>query len=444
MADRTDDAAWFAGQLSDVSARGIANQTATLIRRGVLPAGAKLPTVRDLAYRLGISPATVSEAWSELRHQRMIEGRGRSGSWVTGDTIGPRPARTGTSGLFGDDVLDLSLSVPDTAVLPPLDKALRHAAGARNLHSYERTPILDSLRLAVEQRWPYEPETFLATNGGYNAFYSAVHALIMPGATVAIEDPTAMRLLDILEDRGARPLPVACDAEGPLPEALAQALAHKPTAFVYQPRTHSVTGRRVSPARLDALAAVLAESDTLIIEDDGIGEVSPLPPASLGSRFPDRVIHILSFSKSHGPDLRLAVLSAPAAIRRQIQSYRSFSSGWTSRLLQEMTAWLLTDDDTRARLAANRHLYAERRAALVTALGMQGIAIPPGDGLCIWVPVASEQFALVTLAARRIAVLPGSKCAVMPTRHIRVATAILADNYEHVARSIRLAANGEG
>ena len=32
MADRTDDAAWFAGQLSDVSARGIANQTATLIR----------------------------------------------------------------------------------------------------------------------------------------------------------------------------------------------------------------------------------------------------------------------------------------------------------------------------------------------------------------------------------------------------------------------------
>ena len=136
-----------------------------------------------------------------LRHQRMIEGRGRSGSWVTGDTIGPRPARTGTSGLFGDDVLDLSLSVPDTAVLPPLDKALRHAAGARNLHSYERTPILDSLRLAVEQRWPYEPETFLATNGGYNAFYSVVHALIMPGATVAIEDPTAMRLLDILEDR---------------------------------------------------------------------------------------------------------------------------------------------------------------------------------------------------------------------------------------------------
>lgn len=444
MADRTDDAGWLAGQLSDISARGIAHQTATLIRRGVLPAGARLPTVRDLAYKLGISPATVSEAWGELRHQRMIEGRGRSGSWVTGDTVGPRPARTGTSGLFGSDVLDLSLSVPDAAVLPSLDRALQHAAAAQGLHSYERTPILDSLRQAVERRWPYAPETFLATNGGYNAFYSVVQALIMPGATVAIEDPTGMRLLDIIEDRGARPLSVACDAEGPLPDALARALAAKPVAFVYQPRTHSVTGRAVSPARLAALAEVLADSDALIIEDDGIGDVSPQPPVSLGSRFPDRVIHILSFSKSHGPDLRLAVLSSPLAIRRRIQSYRSFSSGWTSRLLQETTAWLLTDAATEERLAANRRLYAERRAALVAALAARGIAIPPGDGLCIWVPVASEQFALVTLAARRIAVLPGSKCAVMPTRHIRVATAVLADRYEHVAESIRLAASGDG
>jgi aspartate/methionine/tyrosine aminotransferase len=109
-----------------------------------------------------------------------------------------------------------------------------------------------------------------------------------------------------------------------------------------------------------------------------------------------------------------------------------------------MTAWLLTDDDTQARLAANRRLYAERRAALVTALAARDIAIPPGDGLCIWVPVASEQFALVTLAARRIAVLPGSKCAVMPTRHIRVATGVLADRYDYVAESLQLAASGDG
>ena len=36
--------------------------------------------------------------------------------------------------------------------------------------------------------------------------------------------------------------------------------------------------------------------------------------------------------------------------------------------------------------------------------------LPDRDGLCIWIPVKSEQFALVTLAARGIVVLPGQMC----------------------------------
>ncbi len=59
----------------------------------------------------------------------------------------------------------------------------------------------------------------LATNGGYNAVYTLIQALVMPGASVAIEDPTAMRLLDILEDRGVQIIPVQCDREGPLPSS---------------------------------------------------------------------------------------------------------------------------------------------------------------------------------------------------------------------------------
>uniref|UniRef100_UPI0038F706FE aminotransferase class I/II-fold pyridoxal phosphate-dependent enzyme n=1 Tax=Streptomyces niveiscabiei TaxID=164115 RepID=UPI0038F706FE len=76
--------------------------------------------------------------------------------------------------------------------------------------------------------------------------------------------------------------------------------------------------------------------------------------------------------KSLGPDLRIAVLSAPAMVIRQIQSYRSFSSGWTSRLLQAATAWLLTDTETGRRVAEARAIYAERRRALVACLAERG------------------------------------------------------------------------
>jgi DNA-binding transcriptional MocR family regulator len=440
--DPVPDIEWFAERLKDRTARGIAVETSALIRSGVLPIGARLPTVRELAFKLGVSPATVSDAWSELRRQKMISGRGRTGTYVFGNTVAPRPARMGSVGHFGEGVLDLTMAVPDQHLLPPLDEALAHAARAENLNSYERTPILTELRVAVERRWPYQPETFLATNGGYNAVYSALHALVMPGACIAIEDPTAMRILDIIEDLGAEILPVECDSEGPLPTSLAKALQKKPTAFIFQPRTHSVTGRAVSRPRLAEIATTLKASDCYIVEDDGVGDVSPLPPASLGQLFPKRVIHIRSFSKSLGPDLRLAVLSSSLNVVKQIQSYRSFSSGWTSRLLQATTAWLLDDEASARTVDRARGIYATRRAALAEPLRERGIALSPGDGLCIWVPVESEQFALVTLAARGIAVLPGAKCSVRPINHIRVATSVLTQRYDFVADSIALAALG--
>ncbi|MGO8440990.1 GntR family transcriptional regulator, partial [Rhizobium ruizarguesonis] len=75
------------------------------------------------------------------------------------------------------------------------------------------------LKDAVSERWPYEAEAFLAPNGGYNAVYTILHALVSPGSSVAIAHPTAMRLLDILEDLGVKIIPVACDGEGPLPDS---------------------------------------------------------------------------------------------------------------------------------------------------------------------------------------------------------------------------------
>jgi DNA-binding transcriptional MocR family regulator len=438
--DEIRDAAWFAEKLTDRTIRGIAIETRALIRAGALPVGTKLPPIRDLAFALGISPATISEAWCELRRQKIISGRGRNGTWVSGDRFVAKPQRLGSSGNYGEGILNLTAAVPDVRLLPALAEAMAYGASAENLNSYERTRILPELEEAVRNIWPYEPEAFLATNGGYNAVYTLVHALVPPGASVALENPTGMRLLDILEDRGVRILPVECDSEGPLPSSLQEAVKSRPAAFIFQPRLHSVTGQSVSRERLEALAAVLRGTDTLIVEDDGLGDISATPPHSMGRHFPDRVIHILSFSKTHGPDLRLAVLSSSRAIVDQIQSYRSFSAGWTSRILQAATAWLLRDPATQALVDHARTLYQKRRANLVSALQERGVRAMHGAGLCAWVPVSSEPFAMVTLAARGIAVHPGAKFSNLPTNHLRIATATLSDRYEKVADSIALAA----
>jgi DNA-binding transcriptional MocR family regulator len=433
------EARWLAERITNKTIRGIALETSALVRAGVLPVGTRLPAMRDLAYELGVSPATISEAWSELRQQKIISGRGRNGTWVCAERFVAKPERLASAGHYGANVLDLSMAVPDQALLPPLAKAMVYATSVGDLNSYARSRIVPELRDAIADDWPYEPEAFLAINGGYNGVYTTLRALVRPGSVVAVEHPTAMRLLDILEDLGVKIVPVLSDSEGPLPASLSQALAERPAAFLFQPRLHSVTGQTVTLQRIEALGDVLAGSDTLIIEDDGLADISAERPVSLGKRFPDRTVRIVSFSKTLGPDLRLAVLSGSASIVEQIQSYRAFSAGWTSRVLQATVAWLIRDEETSQIVAAARATYQERRDTLARELRERGVQTMPGSGLCLWVPVQSEPFAMVTLAARNIAVVPGNKFSILPSAHIRVATSKLTSGHAQVAEAIALA-----
>mgnify|MGYP003143407982 CR=1 FL=1 len=67
--------------------------------------------------------------------------------------------------------------------------------------------------------------------------------------------------------------------------------------------------------------------------------------------------------------------------------------------------------------------------------------IKSGSGLSVLVPVVSESYALVTLAARGIAVRAGSKFSIKPTNSIRVATSILRlSDVERIAKAIQAAA----
>jgi aspartate/methionine/tyrosine aminotransferase len=282
-----------------------------------------------------------------------------------GRSVCARPTRLVHTGNYGPDTLELATALPDVNLLPPLEAALMHSAKAEVLNSYERVRILPELEAAIRPSRPYDPGAFLATQGGYNAVYTLLHALVPPGLPVAIEDPTAMRLLDILEDLDVPIIPVASDGLGPLPDALKEALKQKPVAFLFQPRVHSVTGASLTTQRLEALGDILEGSDTLIIEDDGVGDVSEAVRHSLGRRFPDRVVYIISYSKTLGPDLRLAVLSGSASVVEQIQSYRSSSAGWTSRILQAAASWLLQDPNTDEIIRRARTKYRERRQALM-------------------------------------------------------------------------------
>ena len=61
----------------------IRGQIATMIATGLLPAGRRLPSIRQLAADLGLASGTVGRAFRELEQGGFIVSRGRHGTFVT-------------------------------------------------------------------------------------------------------------------------------------------------------------------------------------------------------------------------------------------------------------------------------------------------------------------------------------------------------------------------
>ena len=81
---------------------------------------------------------------------------------------------------------------------------------------------------------------------------------------------------------------------------------------------------------------------------------------------------VQSFSKSFGPDLRLAAVGGPEDLVGELVARRLLGAGWSSRLLQGVLLELLVDPATAETLSRARHAYAERRRKLVDALAAAG------------------------------------------------------------------------
>jgi DNA-binding transcriptional MocR family regulator len=209
-------------------------------------------------------------------------------------------------------------------------------------------------------------------------------------------------------------VPVTIDEHGMSPEGLASALRRRPSAVLLQPRAQNPTGASMTPSRAAALAGVIRSAVTehslelVVIEDDHSGLISTEGDVSLGAHLPERVVHVRSFSKSHGPDLRIAAVGGPRELMGRIMARRMLGPGWTSRMLQSILLDLLTDGAAIEAVAEARRAYYTRQRALGDALRARGVAVAPADGINLWMPVLSERSTLVQLAAAGIRVAGGT------------------------------------
>jgi DNA-binding transcriptional MocR family regulator len=441
----TMDLEELAAAIDDRSARGIAAALGHLVRTGALAPTDRLPTVRQVAARLGVSPSTVSEAWQALARAGAIETRGKSGTFVLGEAAAHGPARyqriTQGPGVYQ---LDLSSGTPDVALLPDLARLAPQVVGAAPTTNYLDDPVDPALGEVLRRRWPFPPERLTVVDGCLDAIARVMAELVRFGDRVLVENPTFPPVLDLLGDLGAQVTAIELDEHGPVPASVAAGLEREPVALFFQPRCQNPAGVALTAERGAELAALLRGTDVVVVEDDHAGEVSASPLVSLGRWLPDRTVHIAGFSKSHGPDLRLAGVGGAAEPVDAVVSRRRLGPGWSSRILQRLLATLLVDPATAEGVARARDAYAERRAALAGALAERGVPTGGSDGIYLWVPVLDESTALVYLASRGIGASPGTpfEAAPLPTAHIRLTSGLVSSGVDELADEVTAASQG--
>ena len=450
LAEEQDDQLADHG-FDDRSPRGIAGTIARRIRQGELAPGERLPTVRDLAARLGVSPATVSEAWQALRRAGLVEARGRAGSFVRAvPTPWLSPRVQGLVGAAADLPMDLSRGTPDPVLLPPLAPALRRVRPTAGTDVYQQTPVLPELQAVLESRWTGAVEVVTVVDGAQDGVLRTLEQLVGLGDRVAVESPGYPPFLDALDLLGAQIVPLDLDSEGVTVASLTAALARDPVAVLIQPRAQNPTGVSMTPRRAQALARAVrrARSSAVVIEDDHSGAISVGADVSLGTWLPDQVVHVRGFSKSHGPDLRIAAVGGPATVLDGLIARRMLGQGWTSRMLQTILVDLLVEPGSVEAVRVARRTYAERQQAVCAALAEHGVELAVPDGINLWLPVADERSALVQLATAGIRaaggtpfLAPGAEDADPGSDHVRVTTGLVdVAAASHVAAALAAAA----
>lgn len=91
----------------------ICDQLVARIEAGELAVGARLTSVRGLAAELGVAPATVAKAYTELETAGLIEGMGRAGTRVAAGGDGTRALAAAAAGEFAARVRRLGLGTEE-------------------------------------------------------------------------------------------------------------------------------------------------------------------------------------------------------------------------------------------------------------------------------------------------------------------------------------------
>jgi DNA-binding transcriptional MocR family regulator len=406
-----------------------------------LPPDTKLPSYRQLQERYRLSPATVQRMLADLGRRGLLVTRPGSGTFTAPRRAERHPAdlswqtlALGSRAGLGPDLerlvdplppesIGMASGFPDERLQPTGLLAAAAARAARRPHAWSRLPTqgLPELRayLAAEVGGGQLTDTnVLIASGGQAALSAVFRHLCAPGEPVIVESPTYVGALAAARAAGLVLVPVPGDADGILPDALADAFARTGSQMAYlQPRYANPHGTVLAPDRREPVLLAAARAGAFLLEDDWMRDfdLATSPPPTLSSEDDDgHVIYLRSVSKPVAAGLRVSGLAARGPVLSRLRRGRISDDLFVAPILQQIALDVLTAPGWPRHLAGVRRRLRERRDAVVAAIrellpGCQLDLVPAG-GVHLWLRLpdgCNDADVAEAAAARGVAVNAG-------------------------------------
>lgn len=289
---------------------------------GHLAPGEKLPPVRDLAYRVGVTPGTVARAYTVLTEEGRLSAEVGRGTFVARSHLPPREEVEPLIFHPSDTVADFRSSrVPDVGQGRLIDAAfIRLGQSHRRRHINYPTAETDLEARSAVAAWVDQTrlggvgaEDIVLANGAQNGCIMALQAVLRGQNPIIFTEelsyPGVRHAARLLR---AQVIGLPMDDHGIIPEAFAQACrAHGGQVLLTAAEVHSPTTIQTGLARKQELAAIARDLGIVIIEDDCHTTVRTQTPA-YRALLPDQSYFVSSLTKSVSGALRFGFIVSPA------------------------------------------------------------------------------------------------------------------------------------
>lgn len=340
----------------------LADQIEAAILDGTLPASAKLPPQRNLAFDLGVTIGTISRAYALIHERGLVSGEVGRGTYVNASQTpspsakleravaslgGTRPTsetpnkfRLNTTAApdIGQNLLidqhiseivkECSLQITDYARAFPQEWA---QAGVHWLSQGDWSPTMDSI---------------VPTLGAHAAIMGVITAMTSPGDRIVFEPVTYSQIARAAILAGRRASLVESDEQGIIPEDFERVCAQQhPKMIFLMPTGQNPTCATLPEDRRRAIADIARRYNVWIIEDNLYGAMVSNQPPMIAEFAPDLTFVVGGLSKSVSAGVRGGWVACPSNFASRIRISHAMMTGGLPFLLAELCARMVNSGD---------------------------------------------------------------------------------------------------